>query len=89
MLLTAGHTSISLNPEAFVEVDWDSIDKENILYQEEEGFLAHFHIKNSYEFEEWMASMQEQYDQSILDSAYQQLSMANSVKDMAQIQKYC
>ena len=88
VLLTAGHTSISLNPEAFVEVDWDSIDKENILYQEEEGFLAHFHIKNSYEFEEWMASMQEQYDQSILDSAYQQLSMANSVKDMTQIQKY-
>ena len=88
VLLTAGHTSISLNPEACVEVDWDSVDKENILDQEEEGFLAHFHIKNSYEFEEWMASMQEQYDQSILDSASELLSMANSVKDMTQIQKY-
>ena len=86
VLLTAGHTSISLNPEACVEVDWDSVDKENILDQEEEGFLAHFHIKNSYEFEEWMASMQEQYDQSILDSASELL--ANSVKDMTQIQKY-
>ena len=32
--------------------------------------------------------MQEQYDQSILDSASELLSMANSVKDMTQIQKY-
>ena len=36
VLLTAGHTSISLNPEACVEVDWDSVDKENIVEQEEE-----------------------------------------------------
>lgn len=88
VLLTLGHTSISLNPDAGVDVDWDYIDKDNILEQEEEGFLAHFHIKNSYEFEEWMASMQEQYDQSIIDSAHQQLAAASAVKDMAQIQKY-
>lgn len=88
VLLTSGHTSISLNPEAGLEVDWDHIHKDNILEQDEEGFLAHFHIKNSYEFEEWMASMQEQYDQSIIDSAHQQLAAASSAKDMAQIQKY-
>ena len=46
VLLTLGHTSISLNPDAGVDVDWDYIDKDNILEQEEEGFLAHFHIKN-------------------------------------------
>lgn len=88
VLLTSGHTSISLNPDVSVDVDWDHIDKDNILEQEEEGFLAHFHIKNSYEFEEWMASMQEQYDQSIIDSAHQQLATASSAKDMAQIQKF-
>ena len=47
--MTAGHTSISLNPECMPEIDWDSINEDNILEQEEEGFLSHFHIKNSYE----------------------------------------
>ena len=57
-----GHTSISLNPECMPEIDWDFITEENILEHEEEGFLSHFHIKNSYEFEEWIESMQDQYD---------------------------
>ena len=49
ILVTAGHTSISLNPECMPEIDWDFITEENILEHEEEGFLSHFHIKNSYE----------------------------------------
>ena len=31
ILVTAGHTSISLNPECMPEIDWDSITEENIL----------------------------------------------------------
>lgn len=88
ILVTTGHTSISLNPEYMPEIDWDSINEENILDHEEEGFLAHFHIKNSYEFEEWIASMQEQYNQSFTKSARRRLYEANTAKDMAQIQKY-
>ena len=87
-MVTAGHTSISLNPECMPEIDWDFITEENILEHEEDGFLSHFHIKNSYEFEEWIESMQEQYDQSFLKSARKRLHDANAVKDMAQIQKY-
>lgn len=88
ILVTAGHTSISLNQECMPEIDWDFITEENILEHEEEGFLSHFHIKNSYEFEEWIESMQDQYDQSFLKCARKRLHDANAVKDMAQIQKY-
>lgn len=58
ILVTAGHTSISLNPECMPDIDWDHISEENILENEEEGFLSHFMIKNSYEYEEWITSMQ-------------------------------
>lgn len=88
ILVTAGHTSISLNPECKIEIDWDRVNQENILEHEEEGFLSHFHIKNSYEFEEWVDSMQEQYNQSFLKCAHQRLREADAVKDMDQIQKY-
>lgn len=88
ILVTAGHTSISLNPECMPEIDWDSITEENILEHEEEGFLSHFHIKNSYEFEQWVDAMQEQYNQSFIKSVRQRLYEADAVKDMSQIQKY-
>lgn len=88
ILVTVGHTSISLNPECMPEIDWDFITEENILEHEEDGFLSHFHIKNSYEFEEWTESMQEQYDQSFFQCVRKRLHDANAVKDMVQIQKY-
>lgn len=88
IMVTAGHTSISLNPECMPVIDWDNVDEDNILEHEEEGFLSHFHIKNSYEFEEWMDAMQEQYNQSFMKSARKRLNQANTEKDMAQIQKY-
>lgn len=88
ILVTAGHTSISLNPEYMPEIDWDTVNEDNILECEEEGFLSHFHIKNSYEFEEWVTAMQEQYDRSFIKSARERLYDADAGKDMAQIQKY-
>lgn len=88
ILVTAGHTSISLNPECMPQIDWDEVTQDNILEQEEEGFLSHFHIKNSYEFEEWIAVMQEQYDQSFMKSARTKMYDADAVKDISQIQKY-
>ena len=88
ILVTAGHTSISLNPEQMPEIDWDHVNDSNILENEEDGFLSHFLIKNSYEFEEWVVSMQEQYDQAIIKCAKERLYNADAVRDMDMIQKY-
>lgn len=88
ILVTNGHTSISLNPECMPDIDWDHISEESILEQEEEGFLSHFMIKNSYEFEEWVSSMQEQYNQAFIKCAREKLYDADAVKDVELIQKY-
>lgn len=88
ILVTNGHTSISLNPECMPEIDWDHINEENILEREEEGFLSHFMIKNSYEFEEWVTSMQEQYNQAFIKCAREKLYDADATKDVELIQKY-
>ena len=88
ILVTAGHTSISLNPECMPDIDWDHISEENILENEEEGFLSHFMIKNSYEYEEWITSMQEQYNQAFIKCAREKLYDADATKDVDLIQKY-
>ncbi len=88
ILVTEGHTGIAMNPECPVQIDWDNVGEDYIPEHEEEGFLAHFHIKNCYEFEEWVSSMQEQYDQRIRVTVKKKLSEANTHKDMGQIQKY-
>ena len=88
ILVTEGHTQIALNPECAVQIDWDNVGEADLLAHEQEGFLAHFHIKNCYEFEEWIASMQEQYDRRIMKTVKKKLNEADTHKDMAQIQKY-
>lgn len=88
ILITEGHTGIGLNPECTLSVDWDNIGEDYIPENEEKGFLAHFHIKNCYEFEEWISSMQEQYDQRIMSAVKKKLKEADIRKDMGQIQKY-
>ena len=88
ILVTAGHTSISLNPECMPDIDWDHINEENILENEEEGFLSHFMIKNSYEYEEWITTMQEQYNQAFIKCAREKLYDADATKDVDLIQKY-
>ena len=88
ILVTAGHTSISLNPDCMPDIDWDHISAENILENEEEGFLSHFMIKNSYEYEEWITSMQEQYNQAFIKCAREKLYDADATKDVDLIQKY-
>ena len=86
ILVTAGHTSISLNPEAMPDIDWDHLNEGNILDYEEQGFLSHFMIKNSYEFEEWIISMQEQYNQTFIKCAREKLYSADASKNMEEIQ---
>ena len=69
-------------------IDWDKVGEDYIPESEEEGFLSHFHIKNCYEFEEWVSSMQEQYNEYIIKSVRARLHEADKMKDMSQIQKY-
>lgn len=88
ILVTEGHTGITLNPECAVQTDWDNVEEDYIPEPEEEGFLAHFHIKNCYEFEEWVSSMQEQYNRRIVKAVEKKLKEANTQKNMGQIQKY-
>ena len=88
ILVTEGHTGITLNPECAVQTDWDNVEEDYIPEPEEEGFLAHFHIKNCYEFEEWVSSMQEQYNRRIVKAVKKKLKEANTQKNMGQIQKY-
>ena len=88
ILVTEGHTGIGLNPEYVLEIDWDHVKEDYIPENEVEDFLAHFHIKNCYEFEEWVSSMQEQYDRHIMTAVKKKLKEANTQKNMGQIQKY-
>ena len=88
ILVTVGHTSISLNPECMPEIDWDNLNDENLLDAEEQGFLSHFMIKNSYEFEEWISAMQEQYNKRFVKVAREKLYKADATKNMEEIQKY-
>ena len=88
ILVTEGHTGIGLNPEYVLEIDWDHVKEDYIPENEVEDFLAHFHIKNCYEFEEWVSSMQEQYDRHIMTAVKKKLKEADIHKNMGQIQKY-
>ncbi|HJD27961.1 MAG TPA: histidine kinase, partial [Candidatus Blautia avicola] len=85
ILVTEGHTGIGLNPEYVLEIDWDHVKEDYIPENEEEDFLAHFHIKNCYEFEEWVSSMQEQYDRHIMTAVKKKLKEADIHKNMGQI----
>lgn len=87
VLLTAGHTGISLNPEFHIEIDWDHIyDGNSELVSG--VFLDHFFIKNCYEFEEWIENMREEYRQKISGKAREQLMQAKSSGDISKIQEY-
>src|SRR5699024_11631093 len=88
ILVTEGHTGISLNPDYMPVIDWDKVGEGYIPDSEEEVFLSHFHIKNCYEFEEWVSSMQEQYNEYIIKAVRSRLHEADKMKDMSQIQKY-
>lgn len=87
-LLTAGHNAICINPAFPVEVDWEHLTEETILDAGEEGPFAHFHIKNSYEYEQWVQDLQEQYNQLYLKCARQGLYQADAKRDIRKIQQY-
>lgn len=88
IFLTSGNSTISLNPEYMPEVDWDKVTPENVLELGAEGILSHFHIKNSYEFEEWIGSMQESLNRMYMESAQHNLYLADAEKDIRKIQQY-
>lgn len=87
ILLTSGHTGISLNLACNVEIDWDQAFDEGTKIKP--GiFLEHFYIKNSYEFEEWVDSVRTEYRAKISSKAREHLMEAQKEQDTASIQEY-
>lgn len=86
VLVTTGHTGISLNPEYPVSIDYDRVRSGEC---EPAGlFLEHFYIKNCYEFEEWVEGIREEQRQQISLSVREKLEAAKEAQDVPQIQKY-
>lgn len=87
ILITTGHTGVSLNPDYDVEIDWDHVYDEDAPIQKG-VFLEHFFIKNSYEFEEWTESIRGEYRQKISACARERLLKAQRQGDISRIQEY-
>ena len=84
ILITAGHTGISLNPEFTIRTDLDSDSRG----KGEDLFLNHFFIKNCYEFETWVDEMRETLSSKVSDSARKGLEEAAAEHDTVKMQKY-
>ena len=87
ILITTGHTEISLNSAYDVEIDWDHIYDKTAPIRSG-VFLEHFFIKNSYEFEEWTEGIREEYRKKISDRARGGLMEAKKDGDISSIQEY-
>lgn len=88
ILVTEGNHTIRLNTEVMPEIDWNSVTEENILDFSEDGIFRHFYIKNSYEFGNWVADMQNIYNQMYIHCAQKRLSQADTSNDINLIQQY-
>ncbi|MEG0379104.1 MAG: BTAD domain-containing putative transcriptional regulator, partial [Eubacterium sp.] len=88
-LVTKGNTMIEINPEYMPEIDWDdAVGGDHILDFENKGFMSHFLVKNSYEFEEWIMRMQEQYNAMYISAARKMMDKAKQEKNKAALQRY-
>lgn len=87
-LETRDRTHLSFHPDFPIHVDWDEITPENILDYGDIGILSHFHVKNTYEFEEWTAQLQEEYNRIYVQAVQQRLYQADAQKDIEQIKHY-
>lgn len=88
-LITSGHTGIALNRDCDVaiEIDWDQVSKDGGLLNQD-VFLDHFYIKNSYEFEEWVETVREDRRQELSKKAREGLAAAQAAQDVPRIQEY-
>ncbi len=83
VLLTAGHTGVSLNPEVALTTDLEARGKGGKATQ---VFLEHFFIKNCYEFEEWAESVRSSFAQAATADARKGLEEAARERDTAKMQ---
>lgn len=87
-LLISGRSGIGLNPENMPEIDWDNLFSDQLLEVEDQGFMTHFFIKNSYEYDEWLESVREQYNESLISWSHEKLRQAEAKKDIRKIQQF-
>lgn len=86
VLITTGHTGISLNPDYPITVDFDLVKRGE--YEPAGLFLDHFFIKNCYEFEQWVEGIREEQRISVTASVREKLEEAKAAQDTVRLQKY-
>ena len=86
--VTKGNSSIGINLDQDIEIDWDKANEDTILNFENQDFMSHFMVKNSCEFENWLTEMQEQYNHMYISSAKKMLETAKRNHDEQLIKKY-
>ena len=86
VILTNGHTGITLNPDCGVDIDWDHVKPDEISLQE--PFLNYFYIKNCYEFEEWAGEIRDRQSRETIRGIRDRFSRAKNEHDIQALQKY-
>lgn len=86
VILTNGHTGVSLNPDCGLSVDWDRIRPEEFCLKE--PFLNYFYIKNCYEFEEWVEEIRDRQNKESIRSISEKFEQAKKDQDLHSMQEY-
>lgn len=81
VLITTGHTAISLNPDFPFKSDLKDPAAKG-------SFLEHFYIRNCYEFEEWTEQMRKTLAEQSQKSAREGLEEAMKAHDTAKMQQF-
>ncbi|MFI3250359.1 MAG: BTAD domain-containing putative transcriptional regulator [Eubacteriales bacterium] len=72
-IVTCGNFVVGINPDTPLTLDWDSLSPGILLSTPHHKVFSHFYIKNSYEFDQWVEELQEQFRQSYLAAAAHQM----------------
>ncbi|MDO5422621.1 MAG: BTAD domain-containing putative transcriptional regulator [Eubacteriales bacterium] len=84
---TKGHTLVSLNAARMERTDLEALE-DGVLESRETEFLEHFHIKGSYEFDQWASQMRETCGRLVRRAARQCLYQADAALDLEGIEQY-
>lgn len=82
-IVTTGNFVIGINPDVPLVLDWDTITPTTVLTHRQHRVFAHFFIKNSYEFDQWVEDLQGQYRQTYLDAARTQIMGSSDISEDA------
>ncbi|MGL4607263.1 MAG: AAA family ATPase [Eubacteriaceae bacterium] len=87
-LVIFGRTAIGLNPDLLPIIDWDILQSGDFEDFDDNGFMTHFFIKNSYEYDEWIDSMRDVYSEKLMKIIRKKLEESSKTKDIRKMQYY-